>query len=69
MKPAQFEVYRGEGNVRELAAGYSSVKREAVAVVARAEVAGGGEAAFVEEDRWTIGDITVIPSLRRRTHF
>ena len=54
MKPAQVEVYRGEKNVRDFAAGYSSVQKEATAVVARGEVAGGGDAAFVVEDRWTI---------------
>jgi hypothetical protein len=54
MKPAQIEVYRGEKNVRDFAAGYSSVQKEAAAVVARAEVAGGGDAAFVVEDRWMI---------------
>jgi hypothetical protein len=53
-KPAQIEVYRGEENVRQLAAGYQSVQKEADAVVAKAKVAGGGEAAFDVEDRWKI---------------
>jgi hypothetical protein len=57
-KPAQIEVYRGEESVRQLAAGYQSVRKEAGAVVARAKVAGGGEAAFAVEDRWKIsGDV------------
>ena len=55
-KPAQIEVYRSEGNVRQFAAGYQSVQKEADAVVGRAKVAGGGEAAFAVEDRWkTLG--------------
>jgi hypothetical protein len=54
MKPAQIEVYRGEKNVRELTAGYRSVRKEGGAVVARSEVAGKGEATFVVEDRWMI---------------
>jgi hypothetical protein len=53
-KPAQIEVYQGEDNVRQLAAGYQSVQKETDAVVARAKVAGGGEAAFAVEDRWRI---------------
>jgi hypothetical protein len=53
-KPAQIEVYRGGENVSQLAAGYQSVEKEADAVVAKAKVAGGGEAAFAVEDRWKI---------------
>jgi hypothetical protein len=53
-KPAQIEVYRGEENDRQLAAGYQSVQKENDAVVASAEVAGGGGAAFAVEDRWKI---------------
>jgi hypothetical protein len=53
-KPAQIEVYRGEENDRQLAAGYQSVQKENDAVVASAKVAGGGGAAFAVEDRWKI---------------
>jgi hypothetical protein len=53
-KPAQIEVHRGEEKVYQLAAGYQSVRMESGAVVARAKVAGGGEAAFAVEDRWKI---------------
>ena len=53
-KPAQIEVYRSEENVRQLAAGYQSVQKEAEAVVAKAKVAGGGAAAFAVEDRWKV---------------
>jgi len=53
-KPAQIEVYQAEENVRQLAAGYQSVQKEADAVVASAKVTGGGGAAFAVEDRWKI---------------
>jgi hypothetical protein len=57
-KPAQIEVYQGEQNVSQLAAGYQSVQKEAGVVVARARVAGGGNVAFAVEDRWKIaGDV------------
>jgi hypothetical protein len=57
-KPAQIEVFRGQDNVRQLADGYQSVQKAADSVVARAKLAGGGEAAFAVEDRWRIsGDV------------
>jgi hypothetical protein len=57
-KPAQIEVYCGEDNVRELAAGYGSVQKEAGTIVAKAKLAGGGQASFAVDDRWKIsGDV------------
>jgi hypothetical protein len=53
-KPAQIEVYRGQGNVRDLAAGYQSVGKESVDVIATAKVTDGGAASFLVEDRWNI---------------
>ena len=53
-EPAQIEVFRGQTNVSDLAAGYQSVQKEAGAVVAKAKVAGGGEVVFAVEDRWTL---------------
>jgi len=53
-KPAQIEVFRGDDNVSDLAAGYQSVQKEADAVVAKATVSGGGDVAFAVEDCWTI---------------
>lgn len=53
-KPAQIEVYRGPENVQQLAAGYQSVQKDADALVAKAKVAGEGQAAFDVEDRWNI---------------
>jgi hypothetical protein len=56
-KPAQIEVYRGEGNVSELSAGYQSVQKERLEVVAKAKV-GDSVATFVVEDHWKIsGDV------------
>lgn len=63
-KPAQIEVFRGGENVSDLAAGYQSVQKEADAVVARAKVAGGGEAAFAIEDRWKVSGAVL--SLNRK---
>lgn len=41
-KPAQIEVYRGGDDVRQIAAGYQSVRKEAGVIVAKAMVEGGG---------------------------
>ncbi len=53
-KPAQIEVFHGQTNAQQLAAGYQSVKKEADAIVAIAKVAGEGAAAFAVEDHWKI---------------
>jgi len=53
-KPAQIEVYRDDQNVHDFSAGYQSLQRETGAVLAKAIVAGGGDAAFAVEDRWKI---------------
>ena len=63
-KPAQIEVYRGGEDVSELAAGYQSVQKEADAVVAKAKVTGGREAAFAVEDRWTLSGAVLLLSRR-----
>ncbi|MDR3755142.1 MAG: hypothetical protein P4K78_15100, partial [Terracidiphilus sp.] len=56
--PAQIEVYRGGDDVRQIAAGYQSVRKEPGVVVARAKVEGGGEASFAVDDQWKIsGDV------------
>ncbi len=53
-RPAQIEVYRGDENASQLAAGYQSVRKEADAVVATAKLAGDGQAAFEVQDRWMV---------------
>src|SRR5271157_6528794 len=40
-QPMQIEVYRGDEDVRQFAAGYTSVDREAAGMVARGRVDGG----------------------------
>lgn len=52
--PAQIEVYRGENDVRDLAAGYQSVRMEAGTAISKARVAGAGGVAYLFEDRWKI---------------
>lgn len=60
-KPAQVEIFRGEGDVSDLAAGYKSVQKEAGGVVAKASVAGRDGAAFAFIDRWKIaGDVVTL---------
>lgn len=58
-KPAQIEVYRGEGDVHDLAAGYSSVRMENGAAVATAAVKSGEKSAFAVVDRWSISGDTL----------
>ena len=53
-KPAQIEVFADGENVRQLAAGYEAVKKEADTIVATVKVAGEGKAAFAVEDRWKV---------------
>jgi hypothetical protein len=56
-KPAQIEIFKGEGNVARLATGYQSVKKEANTLVATAKLV-DGTVAFNVEDRWSIaGDV------------
>lgn len=52
--PAQIEVYRGDDKVRQLAAGYRSIEKNAGAVAARAALAGDGDTTFTIEDRWSV---------------
>ncbi len=57
-KPAQIEVYRGEGNTTQFASGYQSLQTQAGAVVAKAKITGDGQEAFSVEDRWRVsGDV------------
>ena len=52
-KPAQIEVYRGETNTQDLAAGYRSVQKDGDTVVATGKLS-SGTASFSFEDRWKI---------------
>jgi hypothetical protein len=53
-KPSQIEVYNGDENVRQFAAGYKSVHKNKNTVLAKVKVTGGDKAAFNVEDRWNI---------------
>jgi hypothetical protein len=53
-KPARIEIFRGEDNVRQFAAGYRSIQKENNMIEARANVVSGGKAGFEIEDRWSI---------------
>ena len=61
-KPAQIEIFRSEGNVSDVAAGYESVQREAGGVAAKARVAGESGATFLFTDRWKIANDELILS-------
>jgi hypothetical protein len=63
-KPAQIEVYRGEHNVSELAAGYQSLRKETGGIIATAKLEGGGKASFTVDDEWKISGNVV--SLNRK---
>jgi hypothetical protein len=57
-KPVQIEIFRNEGNLQQLVAGYRSVKKDDNSILARAKLADGTEAWFDFEDRWSIsGDV------------
>ena len=53
-KPAQIEVYRATRTRASLPPAYQAVQKEGDAVIAKANVAGEGQAAFAVEDRWKV---------------
>ena len=53
-QPVQIEVYRGDQDVHQFGAGYTSVDPEAAGVVARGRVDAGRGVAFTVEDRWSV---------------
>ena len=55
-KPAQIEIFRGQENTQQLAAGYQSIEKKDDSVLAKAKVADGDNAAFEVKDRWKISD-------------
>jgi hypothetical protein len=65
-KPAQIEIYRGDENVRDFAAGYESVQSETGGLIAKAKVTCDADAAFAVEDIWKIADGMLL--LHRRVH-
>ena len=63
-KPAKLEIYRSDRDIRQLAAGYKSVKKAAGAVNALAEIASADSVVFRVQDRWTLSGAAV--SLQRK---
>jgi hypothetical protein len=53
-KPAQFEIYKGEENVNQVSAAYSSVRKENKSIIAEAKVSNDSKAGFTLEDKWSI---------------
>jgi hypothetical protein len=63
-QPARVEVFKTDDDIRQIAAGYKAVSREADGVNALAELAYGSDVVFRMSDRWSISGS--ILSLRRR---
>ncbi len=58
-KPAQIEIFRMEGNIRELVAGYKTVQQSDSDIYARAEIAYGENVVFHVEDLWSLNGAVV----------
>ena len=61
-RPARLEIFRSQDEIRELAAGYKTVRKTAAGVDARAEIA-DGRVLFRIDDQWTLTGAVV--SVRR----
>ncbi len=62
-KPARLEVYRADGDMRDLAAGYGTVQRADGGIAANADVAYGDRVVFHVRDRWSLNGAVL--SVRR----
>jgi hypothetical protein len=58
-KPVKLEVYRADDNVRQLAAGYRTVRKTGAGIDASAELAYGGDVVFHVNDRWSLSGSVV----------
>jgi hypothetical protein len=58
-KPARIEIYRNERDIRQLAAGYKTVRKSAAGVEARAEITDGAHVLFRVNDKWSISGAVV----------
>jgi len=63
-EPARIEVFRTEGGIRELAAGYTTVVESDSGIDARAEIACGENVVFRVKDRWRLSESVI--TVRRR---
>ena len=53
-KPVQIEIFQGQENTQQIAAGYDSVEKESNSIIAKTKVASAGDATFEVEDKWKI---------------
>jgi hypothetical protein len=58
-KPARIELFRKEGDIRELAAGYATIQKSNSEISASAEIAYGDDVVFRVQDRWSMNDEVV----------
>jgi hypothetical protein len=58
-KPAQIEIFRTEGDIQRLAAGYKTVRRSASGIDASAEIAYGKITTFRVQDSWSLNGSVV----------
>ena len=58
-KPTRLEVYRTEQDIRELAAGYKTIKQSSSGIDARTEIAYGEHVVFHVEDLWSLRESVV----------
>jgi hypothetical protein len=63
-KPVHLEVFRAEDDIRQLAAGYKTVRTSPVGIDARAEIAYGDNVVLRVDDRWSLSGAVL--SLRRK---
>lgn len=61
--PARLEVFRGDEDIRQLAAGYRTVRKSAAGIDARAEIPYGENVLFRVQDRWSLSGAVL--SVRR----
>ena len=58
-KPARLEVFRADDDIRQLAAGYKTVRKTAAGIDASAEIAYGENVVFHVNDRWSLSGAVV----------
>jgi hypothetical protein len=54
LKPARIEVFRAEGDIRTLAAGYKTIQQSDSGISARGEIAYGKKVVFQVQDQWSM---------------
>jgi hypothetical protein len=63
-KPAKLEIFRSDDDIRQLAAGYKTVRKSVAGIDARAEIAYGDGVVFRVSDSWSLSGATI--SVRRK---